>query len=108
MKQCPYCGKEYPDSSTVCELDANPLTSGKVVSSPLSHNAAMTGLDKYFANSSSISFFGADARLLWGFIGVLACKHPTARKNAWIYFGWQIGLLGLALFLVILMHSGGR
>jgi hypothetical protein len=108
MKKCPYCGKEYPDSATVCELDANPLTSGKVVSTQLAHNAEMTSLDKYFANSSGIFFWGADARLLWGFIGVLACKHPTARKNAWIYFGWQIGLLGLALILVLLVHSRGR
>lgn len=25
MKQCPYCGKEYPDETTVCAIDAQPL-----------------------------------------------------------------------------------
>src|SRR5450631_722739 len=30
MKKCPYCGKEYPDEATVCQLDANPLVSSKV------------------------------------------------------------------------------
>jgi hypothetical protein len=108
MKKCPYCGKEYPEDAIVCELDANPLTSSKVVSTALRPNAEMTWLDKKFANSSGIFFWGADVRLLWGIIGVLACKHPTARKNAWIYFGWQIGLLGLAFILVLLIHSGGR
>jgi hypothetical protein len=105
MKKCPYCGKEYSDSTTVCELDSNLLTSSKVVSIPLGRNAEMISLDKLFANSSGIPFWGADMRLLWGIIGVLACKHPTARKNAWIYFGWQIGLLGLALILVLLIRG---
>jgi hypothetical protein len=25
MKQCTYCGKEYPDDATVCEIDRQPL-----------------------------------------------------------------------------------
>ena len=25
MKKCTYCGKEYPDEATVCDIDANPL-----------------------------------------------------------------------------------
>ncbi|MGB6500487.1 MAG: hypothetical protein WBG19_03685 [Thermoplasmata archaeon] len=105
MNKCPYCGKEYPDSAAVCELDANPLISGKAAPAPLGHNAEMTGLDKYFAKSSSIFFWGLDARLLWGFIGVLACKHPTARKNAWIYFGWQAGGLVLAFIIIVLVKN---
>ena len=26
MKQCPFCGKRYPDEAMVCEVDQNPLT----------------------------------------------------------------------------------
>lgn len=91
MKKCTYCGKEYPDEVTVCELDANPLVAVKSAKAAPTPTVEMTRLDKLFSNSSSIFFWGVDARLLWGIIGVLACKHPTARKNAWIYFGWQIG-----------------
>jgi membrane protease YdiL (CAAX protease family) len=25
MKKCPYCGKEYPDEATICNIDAHPL-----------------------------------------------------------------------------------
>jgi hypothetical protein len=105
MKKCPYCGKEYPDSAAVCEIDHNPLTSAKAASTPLGNNAEMTGLDKYFAKSSGIFFWGFYPRLLWGFIGVLACKHPTARKNAWIYFGWQAGALVLAFIIIAFVKN---
>jgi hypothetical protein len=35
MKECPYCGKEYPDGATVCEIDANPLVASKVATTAL-------------------------------------------------------------------------
>jgi hypothetical protein len=104
MKECPYCGKEYPDNATVCELDANALVA-KGAHGAQSSKVKMTGLNKMFANSSSIFFWGLDARLLWGIIGVFACKHPTARRNAWIYFGWQIGGLVLAFIIIVLIKN---
>jgi hypothetical protein len=104
MKECTYCGKEYPDNATVCELDANPLVT-KGANAALSPEVKMTGLDKMFADSPSIFLWGLDARLLWGIIGVFACKHPTARKNAWIYFGWQIGGIVLAIIVVVLIRD---
>lgn len=105
MKKCPYCGKEYSDAATVCELDANPLVDAKVDRKKQQPAAEMNWLDRKFVNSSSIFFWGADVRLLWGIIGVLACKHPTARKNAWIYFGWQIGIFVLVFVIVVLVKN---
>ncbi len=106
MKECTYCGKEYPDDAAVCELDDNLLvTKGATAAVP--PKAKMTGIDKFFVDSSSISFWGLDARLLWGIIGVLACKHPVARKNAWIYFGWQVGMV-LAIVIVVVLYAGAR
>ena len=108
MKKCTYCGKEYSDEATVCELDANPLVATKSAKAAPTPTVEMTGLNKLFSNSSGIFFWGLDARLLWGIVGVLACKHPTARKNAWIYFGWQMGFLGLVVIIVVLKIVGGR
>jgi hypothetical protein len=110
VKICKYCGKEYPDEATVCELDANPLFAIKVATAASPSTFKMTWLDKKFANMSD----GLVGGISWiialplGIIGVIACKHPTARKNAWIIFGWQIGLLGLALILVLLKIAGGK
>ena len=81
MKKCPYCGKEYPDDATVCELDANPLVAIGRANAALLPTVKMTRLDKLFANSSGIFFWGADARLLFGIIGVLGCKHPHRSKK---------------------------
>jgi hypothetical protein len=107
MKKCKYCGKEYPDEATVCELDANPLVASKVATTAPPPTAEMTWLDKQFANMSG-GMLGIRCifALPVGIIGVVACKHPTARKNAWIIFGWQIGLLGLAFVLVLLGRHG--
>ena len=105
MRTCPYCGKEYPDTATVCELDANPLITIQSANTAPPPTTKMNWLDKQFANSSGISFWGLDARLLFGIIGVLACKHPTARKNAWIYFGWQAGGLLLAFIIIVLVKN---
>jgi hypothetical protein len=105
MKKCTYCGQEYPDGATVCELDANPLVAMKGKNPVQPPAVEMTRLDKLFANSSGIFFWGADVRLLWGVIGVLACKHPTARKNAWIYFGGQIGILVLVFIIFVLVKK---
>lgn len=103
MKQCTYCGKEYPDETTVCELDAKPLVAiGRANAAP-PRTVKMTRLDKLFADSPGISFWGADARLLWGVIGVFACKHPSAQKNARIYFRRQVGGLVLAFIIVVLI-----
>ena len=104
MKECPYCGKEYPNNATVCELDANELVA-KGANAALSPKVKMTGLDRMFVGSSRISFWGLDARLLWGVIGVIACKHPTARKNALIYLGWQVGGLVLAFIIIVLIKN---
>lgn len=109
MKKCPYCGKEYPDEATVCQLDANPLAAAKGTNAAPPFPNAMSGLDRLFAQSPGITFWGADARLLWGVIGVFACRHPTARKNAWIYFGRQIGGLLLAFIIILLVkHFWGK
>src|ERR1700722_3892156 len=105
MKTCPYCGKEYPDTATVCELDANPLIAIQGVNAAPPPTTKMNWLDKQFANSSGIFFLGADARLLFRCISVLMCKHPTARKNAWIYFGLQIAGLVIALIIVLLIKN---
>jgi hypothetical protein len=29
MKQCSYCGAEYPDDATICAIDENPLVAIK-------------------------------------------------------------------------------
>jgi hypothetical protein len=110
MKRCPYCGKEYPDGATVCELDANPLVVGKVATAAQRPTAEMTWLDRKFANISDPLLGGITSIIVLplGIIGVVACKHPTARKNAWIIFGWQMGLFVLALILVLLKIAGGR
>jgi peptidoglycan/LPS O-acetylase OafA/YrhL len=105
MRTCPYCGKEYPDTATVCELDANPLIAIQGANAAPPPTTKMNWLDKQFTNSSGIFFLGADARLLFGIIGVLACKHPTARKNAWIYFGLQIGIFALVFIIVVLVKN---
>ena len=102
MKKCPYCGKEYPDSATVCEIDANPLVA-KGANAALSPKVKMTGLDKAFADSSRISFGGLYNALLWSFIGAFACKHPTARKNARIYFVRRIVLIVVIVLAVIII-----
>ena len=107
MKKCTYCGKEYPDEAIICELDANPLVAAKGANAALPSTVEMASLDKLFTNSYDSFFWGFNTRLLWGFIGILACKHPTARKNAWIYFGWQIGGLVLA-FIIILFFKNAR
>jgi peptidoglycan/LPS O-acetylase OafA/YrhL len=105
MRTCPYCGKEYPDTATVCELDANPLIAIQGANAAPPPTTKMNWLDKQFANSSGIFFWGLDARLLFGIIGVLACKHPTARKNAWIYLGLQIGIFALVFIIVVLVKN---
>ena len=104
MKECTYCGKEYPDNATVCELDANPLVA-KGANAALSPKVKMTGLDKMFSDSSGISFWGLDARLLWGIIGVFGCKHPTARRNARIYFFRQIAGIVIAFIVILLIRN---
>jgi hypothetical protein len=105
MRTCPYCGKEYPDTATVCELDANPLITIQSANTAPPPRTKMNWLDKQFGNSSGISFWGLDARLLFGIIGVLACKHPTARKNACIYLGLQIGIFALVFIIVMLVKN---
>jgi hypothetical protein len=103
MKKCTYCGKEYPDEATVCEFDANPLVATKGANAAPPPTVEIPWLDKLFL--SGLSFWGADVRLLWSIIGVLACKHPTARKKAWIYFGWQIGGFVLIFIIVVLVKN---
>src|SRR5262249_14405283 len=31
MKKCPYCGKEYPDDATLCEIDSTELVEQKPI-----------------------------------------------------------------------------
>jgi hypothetical protein len=105
MKKCTYCGKEYPDMATVCELDANPLVVIKGANAEPPPTVEMNWLDKFFTNSSGFFFWGASANMLLGMIGVLACKHPTARKKAWIFFGWEIMSLVLALIIIVIVKN---
>src|ERR1700678_2698062 len=107
MKQCSYCGAEYPDDATVCAIDENPLVDIKAATTVLRPAAKMTWLDKQFLDTSS-GFWGYkwNFALTLSIIGVLGCKHPTARKNAWILLGWQLGIL--ALVVVILIIFGRR
>jgi hypothetical protein len=109
MKRCPYCGKEYPDEATVCELDANPLVASKAAIAVPHPIAEMTWLDKKFAHMSDPLLGGISPTIILtlGIIGVVACKHPIARKNAWIIFGWQMGILGLAVIVFVLIKSAG-
>jgi hypothetical protein len=110
MKKCEYCGKEYPDEATVCDLDAYPLVASKEATARMLPSNEMNWLDKQFANSGGILGYGGIFRWAMSIIGVMACKHPIARKNAWINFGWQIVFLGVALIILLTMKktAGGR
>ena len=109
MKKCTCCGKEYADEATICEIDANPLASSKVAAAALHPTCEMTWLDKQFSNPSG----SYPLSISWKFVtpmsilGVIACKHPTARKNAWIIFGRQMLALGLALIILVLLKTAG-
>jgi hypothetical protein len=105
MKKCGYCGKEYPDEATVCDLDTYPLVVSKGTTTQPPPGGEMNSLDKQFAMSGGILGYGGIFLWAISIIGVIACKHPTARKNALINFGWQIGLLALAFILVLVMRK---
>jgi hypothetical protein len=108
MKKCEYCGKEYPDEATVCDLDAYPLVASKGATTRPPPSEEMNWLDRRFANSGGILGYGGIVLWAMSIIGVIACKDPTARKNALINFGWQIGLLVIAFILVLVMRKNGR
>jgi hypothetical protein len=108
MKKCTYCGKRYPDEATVCETDANPLVPIKVATVAPPLTADMTWLDRYFVGKSDGFLGSIKLALPLSIIGIAACKHPTARKNALINFGWHMVAVGLALIILIILKLAGR
>jgi len=100
MKQCTYCGKEYPDGTTICALDSEPLKpvaargtdhAGKKTANQQSAEKAMHTVHQ--ALGAALTLIGA-ANLV---LGVFSWVSLGAASPHLI--GRGAGLLGIGLLL---------
>lgn len=101
MKTCPYCGKEYPDNASICELDQNLL----VYSKPKSINppnatdeqtlsSVQTFYVKFFV--PTMWFFGLGGMMLAIFFGAFPDDGNKPKPSDWLWF-LTMWILGFAL-----------
>jgi len=115
MKRCSYCGKEHPDDATVCDRDGEPLVDPAKPLPPKPPTPpaieTMNWFDKMYAKTSMfgilLCIFCA-CTFPFGLIGIIACKNPAARKNAWIILIGQILLWGFVLWIQFKLPPGRR
>jgi hypothetical protein len=125
MKKCTYCGKEYPDTATVCAVDGQPLV--PVGTAPQSVQYRTPKLLSYIAPVKAGLVLG----ILYGFMGLLFMPFfivmaiigqktgggPPAAFGG-IFFGILFpvlyaiggfigGLIGAALYNLVAKWTGG-
>jgi hypothetical protein len=106
MKICPYCGKEHPDGSSVCEIDGNPLVSP---SPQLQIHSVDASKQQDSGISRALSVLGFS--LLSGFCGVglaniilgLVANGNTHFKNN----GDRLGFIADHKFILVIAGSIG-
>lgn len=88
MNRCTYCGKEYPDDTTVCSIDGQAVEGGILRSSAKPPFLPGSGwFDQQFSKTSRVvlilgGFCLAGPVLILGVLGLIHCKDPKARENA--------------------------
>jgi len=92
MKKCTYCGKEYPDEATVCELDEEPLIDPSTPKpSPF---RKIFVIDSTPTKAAGIFLIIMGAFCLGAGIFLLAFTHP---KGGSAIRGISIGIVSLSL-----------
>jgi sterol desaturase/sphingolipid hydroxylase (fatty acid hydroxylase superfamily) len=91
MKQCAWCGKEYPDDASVCAIDGQPLAARKSPeataaeqqeSKPWPRQVIIPAVLWLVANILLAYFFGAPATVLFGWATALGAAIDCAQfKN---------------------------
>jgi hypothetical protein len=88
MKKCTYCGKEYPDETSVCAIDQNPLESvAPPREMPLSADERQSLIDKEHLKLLSIFHFVvaglALCAMFFLFVHYLMMSQMFSNPNLW-------------------------
>lgn len=88
MKQCTWCGKDYPDEASVCEIDGQPLvtrverqapTTEPSNSKPWPWQVVIPAILWLLANFLLVGFFGPGASVLFGWATAIGAAIDSAQ-----------------------------
>ena len=96
MKECTYCGKEFPDSVTVCDIDGQPVVApGSKPGQPQaswSFRNAFPGFAAYMSARALVASIGAGMLVPAKHVQVASACYPWILLGVMIALGCCIGV----------------